>query len=248
VRLLRPDLHTLTAAYAVDALEGGERDRFERHLQRCPTCVSEVRGMQETATRLAVAVARVPPAELKVAVMTSAARTRQHPPVVVDVSPAPEPRARWRPRLAVTVAAVASAVVIALGVTLGVQRSELDRARTQQREVAAALNAVGARIVTDRTSLGGTATMIVARRLDKMIFTTSGLPALTKARVYQLWLLTPSGSATSAGLLQQARDTRTAPVLAAGPPGGDQIAVTVEPAGGTAQPTTKPIVVLTVPS
>lgn len=203
--------------------------------------------MQETATRLAVAVARVPPAELKVAVMTSAARTRQHPPVV-DVSPVPEPRARRRPRLAVAVAVVASAVVIALGVTLGVQRSELDQARTQQREVAAALNAVGAKIVTDRTSLGGTATMIVARRLDKMIFTTSGLPALTKAHVYQLWLLTPSGTATSAGLLRRARDTRTAPVLAAGPPSGDQIAVTVEPAGGTAQPTTKPIVVLTVPA
>jgi anti-sigma-K factor RskA len=247
VKLLRRDLHALTGAYAVDALDDAERDRFEQHLHRCRSCERDVRGMQETATRLAVAVARTPPAGLKVAVLTSAAGTRQHPPVV-EVSPLPEPRARWRPRLAVTVAAVASVVVIALGIALGVQRSELDHARAQQREVAGALNAVGARIVTGRTSLGGTATMIVARRLGKMIFTTSGLPVLTDARVYQLWLLTPSGGATSAGLLQRASGARTAPVLAAGPPRGDSIAVTVEPAGGTAQPTTKPIVILAVPS
>jgi anti-sigma factor RsiW len=247
VRLLRHDLHTLTGAYAVDALDGAERERFEHHLHRCPSCDHEVRGMQETATRLALAAARVPPAGLKVAVMSSAAHTRQHPPVI-DTGPLPEPRVRRRPRLAVTVAAFATAVVIALGITLGVQRSDLDRARAQQRAVAAVLTAPGARLVTGHTSLGGTATVVVARRLGKMIFTASGLPALSDARVYQVWLITPAGGATSAGLVPGAVGGRSAPLLSAGPLRGDQVGVTVEPAGGTKAPTTKPIVLLTVPS
>jgi anti-sigma-K factor RskA len=247
VRFLRHDLHTLTGAYSLDAIDGGERDRFEHHLHRCQSCEHEVRGMQETATRLGVAVARQPPPGLKVAVLAAAARTRQHPPPV-EVRPLPEPRARWRPRLAVTVAALATAVAVVLGVTLGVQRSQLDQARAQQREVAAVLGAAGARIVTERTSLGGTATMVVSRRLNKMIFTASGLPALSDARVYQLWLMEPDGGAVSVGLLQLARGGQAAPVLADGPPTGDRVGLTVEPAGGTTKPTTTPIVALSLPS
>jgi anti-sigma-K factor RskA len=247
VKLLRPDPHTLTGAYAVDALDGAERERFERHLSRCQSCDHEVRGMQETATRFALAVTRVPPARLKAAVLASAAQTRQHPPVM-DVDPLPEPRPRWRPRLAVTVAAVASAIVIALGVTLGVQHSELDQARTQQRAVAAVLNAPGARLVTERTALGGTATVVVAAQLGKMVFISSGLPALADGRVYQLWLMQPDGGAISAGLVPGASGGQTAPVLAAGWMPGDQVGVTVEPAGGTKAPTTKPIVALSAAS
>jgi anti-sigma-K factor RskA len=243
----RNDLHTLTGAYAVDALDATERDRFERHLHRCPSCDREVRGLQETATRLAVAVAQAPPPGLKATVLTAAAQTRQHSPAR-DSRPMPMPRAGWwRPRLAITVAAAASAVIIALGVILGVQHSQLDQARSQQRQAAAALHAVGARVVTERTSLGGTATVVVARRLGQMVFTTSGLPALPATQVYQLWRLGPTGAATSAGLLRLEAGGQVTPVVAAGPPAGDHIAVTVEPAGGTAQPTTTPIVSLAVP-
>lgn len=257
VRLFRADLHALTGAYAVDALEADERERFEQHLGRCPTCEHEVRGMQETATRLAVAAAAPPPAGLKAAVLTAAAQTRQHPPVR-DAAPEPEARLRARhrhggarprrrSRLAVPVAALATAIVIALGVTVGVQQSRLDRVQAQQHEVTAVLSAPDARIVSGRTALGGHTTMVVAASLDKMVFTAAGLPALADARVYQLWLLTPAGGAIPNGLLPKASGA-TATLVAAGPPHGDQVAVTVEPAGGTKQPTSKPIVVLSLPS
>jgi anti-sigma-K factor RskA len=280
MRLLRrTDLHTLTGAYAVDALDGPERERFERHLHRCPACDNEVRGLQETATRFGMAVAQPPPPGLKMAVLIAAARTRQHPPVV-DSSPEPRPATRpgpgWLPRLAVPVAALATAAAIVLAVTLGVQHGELGRARAQQRQTAAALartqaeerlvtatlartraqqhratatlTALGARVVTGRTSLGGRATMIISARLDRMVFTARGLPAQPASRVYQLWLLGPTGAATSAGLLPGSHRGRLTPVVAARPGRGDHIAVTVEPAGGTAQPTTKPIVILAVPA
>jgi anti-sigma-K factor RskA len=257
VRFLRTDLHTLTGAYAVDAVGAAERERFEQHLERCPSCEHEVRGMQETATRLALAVAAPPPAGLKAAVLTAAAQTRQHPPVV-PARPEPEalPRARHRHggarparrfRLAVPIAALATALVIALGVTVGVQQHRLDQARSQQQQITAVLSAPDAQIVTERTALGGHTTMVVAASLDKMVFTAAGLPALAGAKVYQLWLLTPSGGAISSGLLPGARDG-AAQLVAAGPPRGDQVAVTVEPAGGTRQPTTKPIVVLSLPA
>jgi anti-sigma-K factor RskA len=257
VRFLRPDVHTLTGAYAVDAVDAAERERFEQHLPHCQSCEHEVRGMQETATRLGLAVAAPPPAGLKAAVLTAAAQTRQHPPIVV---PHPEPEApdaarhrhRGAParrfRLAVPLAALATAIVIALGVTVGVQQSRLGQARAQQHQITAVLSAPDAEIVSESTALGGNATMVVAASLDKMVFTAAGLPALAHAKVYQLWLLTPAGGAIPNGLLPKAGGGETSSLVAAGPPRGDQVAITVEPAGGTKQPTTKPIVVLSLPA
>jgi anti-sigma-K factor RskA len=148
----------------------------------------------------------------------------------------------------VPVAAVAAAATIALGVTVGVQQSRLDRVEAQQHQVAAVLSAPDARIVSGRTALGGHTTMVVSASLDKMVLTSSGLPALAHARVYELWLLTPAGGAIANGLLPAARGGATAPVISSGPPRGAQVAVTVEPAGGSKQPTSKPIVVLSVPA
>src|SRR6202034_772699 len=94
--------------------------------------------------------------------------------------------------------------------------------------------------VVHRTSVGGTATVVFSRASHKMIFTTAGLPPLPASKVYELWLLTP-GSARAAGLLPSPSGGRSAPLLASGLAAGDKAGVTVEPAGGTSQPTTTPI-------
>ncbi|MEU9386205.1 zf-HC2 domain-containing protein, partial [Streptomyces sp. NPDC048279] len=50
-RLLhREDLHSLAAPYALDALEPGERRRFEKHLGGCDRCAAEVRALTEDPT------------------------------------------------------------------------------------------------------------------------------------------------------------------------------------------------------
>ena len=83
MRLFRHDPHSLSGAYALDALEpGAERDRFTRHLGRCQSCASEVRGFREVATAMAFAAAAEPPPELRARVLAAAARTRQLPPEV----------------------------------------------------------------------------------------------------------------------------------------------------------------------
>ena len=58
------DLHTLTGAYAADALSETDRLAFERHLDACPACDQEIRELTETAARLGSAVALPPPAAL----------------------------------------------------------------------------------------------------------------------------------------------------------------------------------------
>src|SRR5205823_9499878 len=86
MRLLRHDLHSLSGAYALDALEpGAEHDRFTRHLSRCSSCAGEVRGFREVGSALAFAAvdpSAGPPAELRERVLAAAARTRQLPPEV----------------------------------------------------------------------------------------------------------------------------------------------------------------------
>jgi anti-sigma-K factor RskA len=58
--------------------------------------------------------------------------------------------------------------------------------------------------------------------------------------------MTSSGAAKSVGLLTVTSTGSTTPALAAGVRPGDRLGITVEPAGGTAQPTTTPVVVMPV--
>jgi anti-sigma-K factor RskA len=239
VKLLRQDPHTLAGAYALDALDRAERERFEHHLLRCEPCAREVRDLQQTATRLALAVARVPPPQLRDRVLDAAGRTSQNPPVVNHRRPA-APRPAWVPRLAGVAAVAAVAVAVVLGFTQAATQGRLDRAQAQEQAIDTVLNAPDARIVVHRSSVGGTATVVFSRASHKMIFTTAGLPPLPASKVYELWLMAP-GSNRRAGLLPAPSGGRTAPLLASGLVAGDKAGVTVEPAGGTAQPTTNPI-------
>ncbi|MDI5982443.1 RskA family anti-sigma factor, partial [Amycolatopsis magusensis] len=75
-----PDMHTLAGAYALDALDDVERERFRRHLAECPSCAQEVRELQATAARLGAAVAEDPPPGMKAEVLASIRATRQEPP------------------------------------------------------------------------------------------------------------------------------------------------------------------------
>ena len=257
MRLWRRDLHALVGAYALDALDDAERERFERHLRRCRACQDEVRGFAATAAALGRAAAAAPPSGLKERVLASVAVTRQLPPVT---------RARgWRRalawigwtaggttrtfgmnlKIATGVAAVAVAAAVALAViTIGTNDS-LNSERARSQAIAAVLAAPDARIATGPTSAGGTATVVASLRAGEIVFTSSGLRVLPSSEVYQLWFLGP-GSARSAGLVPPASGGTSAPVLASGLATGDRVGVTVEPAGGTTQPTTTPIVVLTV--
>ena len=250
VRPLRANPHVLTGAYAVDAIDDEtERSRFEHHVRRCQDCAAEMRGMAETATLLAFAAAQPAPPQLRDRVLAAISRTRQLPPLVEghrqsEVRAAPsQPRPAWRPRAAWLVAAASLIAVIALTVTLVQTRAQLDRSRTVQARIAALLAAPDARAISQPTSAGGTATVVYSRERHALVVTSAQLPPPPQGKVYELWLLGPP-RVRPAGFLRPARNGRSAPVLVPGLVGGDQLGVTVEPAGGTPRPTTTPILVM----
>jgi hypothetical protein len=240
------DLHLLTGAYALDALDKDECARFERHLARCPSCLEEVRGLRETAGRLAMATAIQPPPAMRERVLTAARQTRQLPPAR-GTSPAlgafqiTRRLTLTRPLVVSAVTAV-TAMAAAIVVLLVIQFTtvhQLHAAQASNQAVAAVLSAPDARIQTGGTSVGGTVTAVISTSHREAVITTAGLPSLTDSRVYQLWVISKTG-ARSAGLLP----ATTAPVLASGFITGDQLGITIEPAGGTQQPTTTPIIFL----
>ena len=75
VSIQRHELHLLSGSYALDALPDDEQADFEKHLARCPSCAEEVRGLRETAARLAMATAVAPPPEMRSRVLAAAPRT-----------------------------------------------------------------------------------------------------------------------------------------------------------------------------
>ena len=153
---------------------------------------------------------------MKARVLAAVARTRQQQPAVFDSRPLPAAPGGWARRLAWPAAAACLALAIVLGVLLGVSRHQLGTETAQERAFAAVLTAPDAKLVREPTSVGGVATVVVAANLHKFIFTSQGLPALADARVYQLWVIGPGGTARSAGLLSVTASGQTAPVLAAG--------------------------------
>ncbi|MGH3208526.1 MAG: anti-sigma factor [Trebonia sp.] len=243
----RHELHLLTGSYALDALTGAELAEFEKHLDECPSCAEEVRGLRETASRLAMATAVTPPPGMRQQVLAAASVTRQLPPAGRGSLPRPGGWRRPLSRAGLTagILALAAAVVFLLVTQLSTNR-QLQQARQDNSAIAAVLSAPDARIESMPATAGGTVTAVMSLRQAEAVVTTSALPALPGTRVYQLWVMTSSGAAKSAGLLTVTGAGSTTPVLADGVLPGDRLGITIEPAGGTAQPTTTPVVVMPV--
>jgi hypothetical protein len=244
MRFVRPDLHVLTGAYSVDAIDDdSERARFEHHMRRCQQCSDEVRGMAAATTRLGFAASADPPPQMRDYVLAAVSRIRQLPPVVDHGSVPSEPRPRWMPRLAWVAVAASLIVIIVLTTVLVRTQSELDKARAKAAAVASVVAAPDARVITQATSAGGTATAVYSLTRHALVVASAQLPPPPHGKVYELWLLGPP-RVRPAGLLPAAAQGQTAPVLVSGLVSGDQLGMTVEPAGGTSHPTTTPIVVL----
>jgi anti-sigma-K factor RskA len=243
VKVTRDDLHVLTGSYVLDAISDADREEFERHLQHCPTCEAEVRGLRETAARLALASAMTPPAQMERRVLAAAYQTRQLPPLSADRPRRALPRRAfpWRlafpRRLAVLAAAASVAAAVALGITQLSAQHQLDQAGATA--IARVVTAPDAHVETARTSAGGNVTVVTSAALREAVVSASGMASLPSSRVYQVWVLSPTG-ARSAGLMHGSS------LLASAVRPGDRIGITVEPAGGAARPTTTPVAVLPV--
>jgi anti-sigma-K factor RskA len=256
-------LHTLVGAYVMDAVPDADRVAFERHLPDCDPCQEEIRGLRETTARLAAAVAIEPRPELRDQTLRAAARVRQLPPVVAEPRPAGLSgrltrltRLTRAPRLAAgagrryrlmmaagAVAVVLVAVIVGLSLNVSSMQHRLSASDQRDRAIAAVLGASDARTMNMKVRTGGTATVVMSHRQRELVFTASKLTVLPSNRAYELWLMGPSGD-KAAGMLPPPRAGMSGPMVVGGLAPGDRLGLTVEPATGSPQPTTSPVVLV----
>jgi anti-sigma-K factor RskA len=244
-------VHTLAGAYAMDALSDAERVRFERHLAGCDACRPEVRGLREATAALGAAAAVRPPDALRDRVLRTARQTRQTSPAVSE-APAPRPLSRhrlgWRPRMTLALAGAATAVgvAVAAGVVTHDMQNRLDQAQGRDLTVAAVLTAADARMMSAPVSTGGTATVVMSHRERALVFTAAHLSSLPAAKRYELWLIGPDGTRSAGMITASGRGRMVGPMVVSGLSAGDQIGMTVEPAGGSPRPTSSPVVMVSL--
>jgi anti-sigma factor RsiW len=224
------DIHTLTGAYALNALAPDEIVEFERHMSTCFACTQEVAELRETAAWLANSAAQPPPPELRGQVLTAISQTRQDSPL------AARPTRSWA-RWTVAVAVAAS---VALAALLGVQTARLHQASTQYDQIAAVLTAPDAHVSTAQAG-GATGTVVHSPSQQSLVLLTASMPALPADRTYQAWLIGPGGP-ESVGLITD--PANPAPLAATPDAGTTQVGVTIEPAGGSDRPTTEAFMVI----
>ncbi|MFV0126663.1 anti-sigma factor domain-containing protein [Streptomyces sp. HMX112] len=241
-------MHAPTGAYALDALPDDEREAFERHLRGCPACAQEVKELRATAARLGTAMSAAPPQALRGQVLERVRSVRQLPPRVGHDTPhSPAGRHRYLPRM-VLAACVAAATAFG-GVAawqyqdarLAEQRAE--QARAETADMARVLSAPDARTITGKVKGGARAAVVVSRSENSAVFLASDLPELPEDKTYQLWFddggkMRPAGLVTHDGSRLMEGDVGRA----------SGVGVTVEPSGGSPQPTSTPLALLGLPT
>jgi anti-sigma-K factor RskA len=259
VKRFRYDVHALSGAYAVNAIDDDlEREKFERHLRRCQQCAGEVGSLTETAGRLGLAASQPPPDHLRDNVLSLVSQTRQLPPLVEpDGQPgretarqdparsrsARQPWSARRQNLVLAFGTASFAVVVALVITLVSVFHQLDVSRARDAALTAVLTAPDSRARNQTTTAGIRATVVYSLRKHAMIFTPHELPPLPAGKTYELWLIGPP-QVRPAGLIAAGQASLGNPILASGVVRGDEVGVTVEPAGGSKKPTTTPVLVI----
>ena len=224
------DIHKLTGAYALDAVDDLERAAFERHLDQCEDCRTEVASLRETAALLAESAAVTPPSSLRDSVLSGISQVRPLPPIVAE--PAPR-RVAWFPLL------VAAAIVAVLGIGAAVWQPWApsdDGSLTAAEQV---LQAPDAQSVALDLGDAGQATVTRSNTIGKAVITTEDMASAPSGQVYELWLLSDEGVMLPAGLMPDESDLTM--VLEGDAANATAAGITVEPAGGSKEPTSEPI-------
>ncbi len=242
-RRLRQDPHTLSGAYALSALSPDEAVRFEDHLAQCDSCVQEVRGFAETAALLGASAEAAPPPGLRARVLSEVSRTRQLAPPPDRLA---EPGRRWWTRGSTWVVAACLVVAMALGAVAWEQAQRIRVLQDNERLVAAVLSDPAAEYTAAEPMEGVFVAAVYSEAHGSMVFSGHGLEPL-EDEDYQLWFTRADGTVYSAGVLPVDEGGVVAPIPAS-PRGADTegVAVTVEPVGGSEQPTSDPIMAMPI--
>lgn len=228
--------HIDTAGYALHAVDELERARAEKHLRDCGQCREEVAEMQEITAMLAMDPPEVTPsAGLRANLLDQIQVTPQES--AAPVAAATRPASTGRSRRAVLAMVAAAAVVVGgVGVAKVAPWSDSPSGVTNaEARISKAPDAVR-RTASFR---GGTVTVVMSRSLNQAVAKLDKVAAAGGASSYQGWYIKSDGP-TSAGVLETDGNTTLVPKLQ----GASEFDITVEPKGGSAVPTTTPILAI----
>jgi anti-sigma factor RsiW len=212
------DVHDLTAAYALHALDEREREEYEAHLATCERCRDELAQLTEAASALAWAVeSPPPPPELRTRILAR------------NVVP-------LRPRRRVWPAAAAVAACAAVG--LGIWAATLSRSLDRERAHASAL-AIAADPSSRQVDLRGRDGTLAVSPGGEAVLVVSKLPAAPAGMTYEAWVIPAGGTPQPAGTFDGG-GTMTMVELEMPVPAGATVAATMEHDGGADAPTSKP--------
>ncbi len=241
------DIHGLSGAYAVDAVDDVERARFEAHLAGCSECRDEVASLRAAATELTSLTLTTPPASLRASILGDVSDVRPLPPLVVpDEAPSAvtsleskrSERAQRAP-LRQWLAGVAAAAVLATGGLVWHPWSS-DTGTVQLTAMEQVLQAKDAQRFVQKVG-DATATIVRSPSLKKAVIVTANMPNAPEGKVYELWL--QQGESMIRAGLMPAGDANTV-LLEGDAASASAVGITVEPASGSETPTLPPVAVI----
>jgi anti-sigma-K factor RskA len=216
--------HDLLAAYALDALDDEERERFEQHLADCEDCMEQLALLREPVAALAYAAEGPAPPEALRGRIIEGARAEPRAAVI-------KLRRRNWPLAAVAgVAAAAACLAIGLGIWANSLSNSLDRERSAKSEYERIL-ATGA---TAKPLMGANGSLLVAND-GRGVLVVCGLGEAPTAKTYEAWVITGK-TPQPAGLFRGGSGCSPI-VLTQRVPKGATVAATLEQAGGATAPT-----------
>jgi len=222
-------------AYALGALDADDAAALESHLETCTSCRTELTEYRDLSESLLTAI---PPKQ------PSAMLRRQLQSRLPSAREKSFPQFQWNiSRLAAGLAAV---VLLAMNFSLLKQIRQIQSQQTQlvnqmdDAQVALAMLSYPGveRLSIDGENLAGSLLLDNDRNIAALI--VWNMPQLQENQTFQIWLIDPQGGRVGAGIFRPKTDrTYTTQVISTdkGFSNFVGIGVTVEPAGGSDQPT-----------
>ena len=179
------DVHALSGAYAIDALDDLERAQFEQHLADCADCRAEVASLQEAGALIGETTAVTPPPQLRDRVLASIDTVRPLPPVVTHIGSRAGHRRR---RFQGLVAAAAAVTVLGAGAAVWQPWNDTSQQQPQLSATEQVMRASDAETYSQPLGEGGSATVVRSKSLNQAVLVAKDMPEVPDGYAYALWL------------------------------------------------------------
>jgi anti-sigma-K factor RskA len=239
------EMRELSGAYVLDALADDERDAFEDHLADCALCQAEVRDLRETITGVAATYETAAPAGAEARLMRAVAAekpTPRSPSATSEVVPISKVRRLRRTNYLLAAASVVLAMALA---GVGVAAYSAQQHLNQDKAAMAVAMQPDAHLMPLPIPSASSAIVVSMAQNSASVLATS-MPMPASDHVYQVWSKTADGTMNSLGMFVPNRNGHVAAMLTGDITATKEFVITVEPAGGSSQPTEPPIATVAV--